>query len=434
MPVTSPKNPGLTFFTHQGLGYDSSTIHANLIARVESILALKGSSTNTTATFDVVQSCINLFLQYMFPNTPIAHEGTLRAGASLFLLEHPPAMLKTGYLAHDDSHLTHAKSFTLITALCAFVTSVMPDSLLRRGKLLTVPFLQSSKAMLRLYEEYDLEQPDSSSITIRIWHSGALQNTTGWAGAAWHHHSEASLMALRLHLYDERAVARESAVESRLLRANFWLLYLADKAAEGLENRTSILNERLFESNLTLLEHSEEDEPLLDESRDTAEGGLEERISVGFRLKTRIWAAAAGVITEMKAHVRRRELLGDAMGSQSSEIAHIAELNLRFTALIYELPPWLQLLANIDTTKSSVVAYQAKCLWTLKSNIMTTYHCLRLVILQRCLETDMVEVLGLTRQPLALAMRKLEIVQDFIRELDLVPFLCYKVQGEAGVS
>jgi hypothetical protein len=64
---------------------------------------------------------------------------------------------------------------------------------------------------------------------------------------------------------------------------------------------------------------------------------------------------------------------------------------------------------------------------------MTTYHCLRLVILQKCIDHDLLEIIGQSTQPLSWAMRKVDIVQDFLYELQIVPFLCYEVQGEAGV-
>lgn len=64
---------------------------------------------------------------------------------------------------------------------------------------------------------------------------------------------------------------------------------------------------------------------------------------------------------------------------------------------------------------------------------MTAYYCLKLIILQKCTENNILEVLGLTGQTLSWSMQKVEIVQDFINELHVVPFICYKVRGEAGV-
>jgi hypothetical protein len=415
------------------LGYDADEIHSKLVARVEAVLALEDTNLTTTATFELVDNCINLFLQYMFPNTPVAHERTLRAGASLFLPEHCLRIPATTEPRDGRKQTSSAKDFTLTSALCAFVMSVMPNSLLPSGKELAGPFLQASRAMFRLYEEHDLEHPDSTSLTIRIWHSSAIQNMTGRAGAAWHYHTEASVLALRLRLYDEQAVRRASAVESRLLRANFWLLYLSDKSAAALENRSSVLGEHLFEDHLTLLEQGGQHEPLLDETKESAQGALEERIVFGFHLKARIWTAAGNLIADIKSYSRRRKHLGSDKSRNDVDAAYMTEANLRFSALTYNLPPWLQNPDSIAAADARVAAYQKTCIWCLRSNIMTTYHCLRLVILQKCIDHDLLEITGLSTQSLSWAMRKVEIVHDFLYELHIVPFLCYQVQGEAGV-
>ncbi|PVH90289.1 hypothetical protein DM02DRAFT_665283 [Periconia macrospinosa] len=414
---------------------DSSTIHAKLIADLESVLVLHDISAGTTTLSHMVHSCIGLFLQYMFPNTPIAHERTLQTAAARLLPEHCPTSSDTLTQPADVLNLSFEKSFTLITALCSFVASVMPQSLLPNGRALASPFLHASKAMLRLYEESDLEKPDSTSITIRIWLSGASQNLTGKTGAAWHYHMEASLLALRLRLYEESSVQRDCAIESRLLRANFWLLYLADKSAACLQNRASVLSEGLFESDLTVLELCDDDVPLLDPERDTAQGSLERHILLGFDLKVQIWAAAANVITEMNAYVRSQKQRERASSHEDeSVVARLSDLIVRFTTLIFNLPPWLQRLDCVDTADKSVGAYQQTCLWALRSNIITTYHLLKLIILQKCIENDRLGILVLTGQSLSGPLRKLEIVQDFINELLAVPFACYKVQGEAGVE
>jgi len=414
------------------IGYSSSDIHTWLLSSVEYALTL-GDSLTTTTMLDLVQNCIDLFFQYMFPSTPIAHEGMLRTAASMISPENHPSLSSVNILSGNHANISYAKSFTLITALCAFVTSVVPESLLLCRNLVTAPFLQSSRAMLRLYEDHDLEQPDSTSLTIRIWQSGALQNSSGRKEGAWHIHSEASLLALRLRLYDETAIRRESSVESKLLRMNFWLLYSADKAAAALESRLSVLNEALFESDLTLLENNHRDEPLLDEAKKSMQVDVERCIAKGFHLKTQVWAAGARVITGLK-NLFRFQMRSDWIAeNRNSEIMLISQANVDFITLIHKLPAWLQR-PETDNNGAAMTAYQKTCFWVQRSNIMTAYHCLKLIILQKCIENDMLEVLGLSRQPLSWAVRKAEIVQDFINELQIVPFICYKVQGEAGVS
>jgi hypothetical protein len=433
VPGNSAGSPTVSLVAELSIGYSSSDIHTWLLTSMETVLAL-GDLAATTTILDVVQNCIDLFFQWMFPSTPIAHEGTLRAATSIFLPENHPNLSRIDMSPNSHANILYAKSFTLITALCAFVTSVMPESLLPNRNLLAGPFLQSSKAMLRLYEDYDLEQPDSTSITIRIWQSGALQNSTGRREGAWHVHSEASLLALRLRLYDETAVRHDSNVESRLLRMNFWLLYSADKAAAALESRLSVLSEPLFEDNLTLLENCDDDEPLLDAAKISVQGDLERRITAGFHLKTQVWAAGARVIIKIKALLRRQKRQGWVAENKDAEIMLISQANIYFSTLIHKLPAWLQRPEIINNDDAATATYQKTCFWVQKSNIMTVYHCLKLIILQKCIENDMLEVLGLTRQPLSWAMRKVEIVQDFINELQMAPFFCYKVQGEAGVS
>jgi hypothetical protein len=65
---------------------------------------------------------------------------------------------------------------------------------------------------------------------------------------------------------------------------------------------------------------------------------------------------------------------------------------------------------------------------------MTVFHCSKLVILQKCIHDNIPSVMGLGESQLSWAIRKLEIAQDFLYELKIVPFICFKVQGETAVS
>lgn len=336
----------------------------------------------------------------------------LRNAALVFLPDSHHGLSEKDSLANHHVTIAYAKSFTLITALCAFVTSVMPGSLLPNAHLLAGPFSQSSRAMLKSYEHYDLEHPDSTSLTIRIWQSGALQNSTGRREGAWHIHSEASLLALRLRLYEETAIRRDSALESCLLRMNFWLLYSADKAAAALESRLAVLSEPLFESDLTLLENCDDEEPLLYQASIGVQGDLERRIIAGFHLKTQIWAAGARVVNEIKSFVRRQKRPGWVVENRDTDMMLISQANIEFSTSIHKLPRWLQRPDVVEKDHVDTAAYQRTCFWVQRSNIMTAYHCLRLIILQKCIENDMVDVLGLSQHPLSSAMRKTEIAQN----------------------
>lgn len=155
---------------------------------------------------DVAHSCVDLFTRFLFPNTPIAHEPTLRG--SIPLLSGDDRQRSTA--STDTAPTAVIRRFTLITALCAHIMSIVPESLSKQpqAKALSIVFFDASRSMLRAYEGYDLEHPDATSLTVRMWHSSCAQNTTGKVGASWHYHTEACCLAQWLRLYDEKTVSR----------------------------------------------------------------------------------------------------------------------------------------------------------------------------------------------------------------------------------
>ncbi|KAL5338342.1 hypothetical protein BJX70DRAFT_398860 [Aspergillus crustosus] len=63
---------------------------------------------------------------------------------------------------------------------------------------------------------------------------------------------------------------------------------------------------------------------------------------------------------------------------------------------------------------------------------MTAFNCIRLVELQHCVTHDLVEIMGLSTDTASLTMKKIEIASEFLRELRLVSFVWFKVQGETA--
>jgi hypothetical protein len=295
-------------------------------------------------------------------------------------------------------------------------------------------FLNASRAMLQLYEAYDLEHPDSTSLTIRMWHSAVMQNSTGRVGASWHYHAEAACLAQRLRLWDEDVMKGYPALESKLLRSNFWLLYLAEKTQVAFGSRPPLIDERLVDG-LTLLENGHEEVSLLDQSKEIYGEGLEDRIFVGFHLKRQIWTQAAGLLDGLRSYARLRKHSPD---SSELNIRRETLLNMyiAYISLTDELPEWLR---HPDghrdgSLASDVASYQRVCFWVQRSNIMTVFYGMKLLILQNAIDTDLTELLGLAVNPLARVIQKTEVIQDFLEELQTVPFLYLKVQGETTVS
>ncbi|RSM08863.1 hypothetical protein CDV31_008002 [Fusarium ambrosium] len=222
------------------------------------------------------------------------------------------------------------RAFTLVTALCAMVVSIMPESLLPYRDHLTKPFLSASREMLSCFEIHDLDCPTSASLTIRMFQSAALQHVTGKANAAFHVHGHAALLAQRLRLYSERSIEQYDALEGQLLRMNFWHLYASDMTAAALQSRPFTLRESLFDEPLTLKSEGPRDVSLLDPA--------------------------------------------------------------------------------------------------------ISYHCMRLAILQQCIESKAYEIAGFDGYTPALLIKKMEMVQDFMLTLEDIPVLYLQVKGEPHVE
>lgn len=361
----------------------------------------------------LVSHCIDLFMQYIFPNTPVCHEPMLRAGAATF--------------KHLDSATTlqptYARTFTLVTALCALVLAVAPDFGFPERARLTMVFLRASRAMLMTYIEHDLEHPDWTSLIIRVWHSSATQNVTGRNGAAFHYYNEASTLALRLRLYQEESIIGKPPLEAQLLRSNFWQLYLSDKSATVFDDRKCFVTEHVFPGQLTLLERSSPEIPLLDITRRQFSPLLESRFHEGHLLKRQIWRDGANLITAIKA------LKGD------SNEDHLTGLFLRFTGLIDSFPRWLwnpdqYLNGSYDADISN---HHRTCFWVQRSSIIMSFHTIKLTILETCIASKVPGVMGLDHKQLSWHQRKMDISRDFLSELEMVPFICLKMQGEPTV-
>ncbi|RSL40858.1 hypothetical protein CEP54_015993 [Fusarium duplospermum] len=198
---------------------------------------------------NITSYCIDLYMRFTFPTAPLIHEPTVRKDAPSFFSDAPIDPFET-----DSEHqqIARMKAFTLVTALCAMVASIMPESLLPYRDHITRPFLSASREMLSCFEIHDLDCPTAASLTIRMFQSAALQHATGKANAAFHVHGHAALPAQRLRLYSERSIEQYDALEGQLLRMNFWHLYASDMTAAALQSRPFTLRESAFDEPLTL--------------------------------------------------------------------------------------------------------------------------------------------------------------------------------------
>ncbi|KAI9163610.1 hypothetical protein HJFPF1_05228 [Paramyrothecium foliicola] len=127
-----------------------------------------------------------------------------------------------------------------------------------------------------------------------------------------------------------------------------------------------------------------------------------------------MWSNTAGLIDAFKSHARHIKRSSKS-SEQESEASEIMKKYLRYTVLLDELPIWLQHPNSSPTDMTDDVAsYQRICFW-------------------KAIETRLISLLGLGGRQMAWTIRKTEIIQDFLHELQTVPFVCLKVQGETAL-
>jgi hypothetical protein len=387
-------------------------------------MALMRSLLPSVPVLEAVNTCIDLYMQYVFPSTPTEHEPTLRQSAQRFFSNTDAENLFGDGTRQEE--LMHIRAFALITGLCASVASVMPESLLPYRQILARPFFDASRDLLKAIEDLDIENPNCTSISTRIHHATALQQITGKTALSYHVLGQATLIIRCMRLHDEEALKSHHPLEAQLLRSIFWQVYSADKASVCLGKRPFLLHELLFDGQLTLRITGDISLPLLDTTQPWYEATFEERLVKGYHFLPRLWSSAAGLIFDVRAHAR---------GSLDATKTHLTQVYMDFLSILDTLPHWLQI-ANLMITCEAGEAgqFHKTAFWVQRCTILVTFQCLRLVILQQCLEFKVCDVMGLNDQPLALAMAKIGMVHDFVQTLDDIPFLYLQVKGEPTVS
>ncbi|KAH7371467.1 hypothetical protein BKA64DRAFT_587502 [Cadophora sp. MPI-SDFR-AT-0126] len=395
------------------------TIRSDLLLSIQAALP-------SVPILGIVNDCIALFMQYTFPTSPIVHEATVRADAQVYFSE----TASKDIFKSNDIHqsVKHMRAFTLVTAVCASTASVMPESLLPYGRIVAVPFFRSSRQMLKSYEEYDVEQPDSSSLSIRDLQYSAAQHITGRSRLAYHVMGQASLIAESLHLYQESSLSKKAPIESQLLRLTFWHLYLSDASSVCLKTRAGILNQSFPKGRIDTHHSGGCSVPLLDPSDPQYGGFFEERLLLGFHLMERLWSSAARIVLDMRNYEGTQD-------GKKSLIERLAFVFYDFIGIMDEMPPWLKISNLVASSEDrDMEIFQKKSFWVQRCTLTMTFHCLRLVILQQCIEDGLLGVVGLDDEPLKIVMRKAEWIKDFVETMEDIPFVYHQIKGEPSVQ
>ncbi|KAJ5771386.1 uncharacterized protein N7511_003437 [Penicillium nucicola] len=326
-----------------------------------------------------------------------------------------------------EEEVTRMRAFALISGLCASVASVIPDNLLPYRHSIARPCLDASREVLRVFDDYDVEFPNSSSIAIRIFHTTALQNITGKTRLAYHILGQATLLITNMRLYNEGALKSHNLLECQLLRHIYWQIYAADQASVCLRSRPFHLHDLLYNEEPTVCAPGVLSiTPQLDHSITQHDETFEKRMLIAFHYVPRLWSTAAALLFDMRIH---KEPTGDP------DISQLTQAYIEFLGIMDGLPYWLQAV-HIMTSPSDddPAKFQKTAFWVQRCTIQVTFHCLRLVILQQCIDSGLCNVMGLNNQALTLQMTKVGMVQDFLQTLEDIPFVYLLVKGEPTVS
>ena len=180
---------------------------------------------------------------------------------------------------------------------------------------------------------------------------------------------------------------------------------------------------------------------LFDHGHDTdninSTGALEDCLLDGFHVIRRLWEMAARVIQAVES---TRERSWDAYPHpmhSSHRAAQLSEAYFEIITLTNPSPLWTQYNSAPNSPGdpgSAVDQHLVDILQRQRTSYLITLHSIKIFVLSAVIESNMTEIIGLTTEPLGLAMRQVEQVQDFLNVLESVPFLHLQAEGEQCVS
>lgn len=340
-------------------------------------------------------------------------------------------------LSPDLGGWSFVRAVSLVCAVCAFVALAVPEQLLGTGKNLAgaAAFLKTSRDLLSLCHDQDIQHPEASSITIRYFNSLCL-HAAGNARVSWYMLGEAVRLAQEMRLYDETSLAGLEPPEAQLRRAVYWQLCTGDRSAAILNNRPFSLHPLLLDTPMRLRPLDDDHLNLLDTSLPQNTSEHVQVLNQGFNLSSRLFEAASTVILDLQT-------LKDFSGRTSSgstdlvrgQKAAIVNSLIAFRCVLDDIPdrihrPWQMDAEQVPT----VFQYQQGCYWVQHVNLKVTFHCLRMIILQTASDHGFTSLLGLSDDGRLLAMEQAEIARDVLMCIQNAPFLALKLNGESCVE
>lgn len=268
---------------------------------------------------------------------------------------------------------------------------------------------------------------------MRYYQANAL-HAHGKTRMSWHVMGEALRLAQEMRLFDESAYQNVEAVEGQILRNVFWHMHSGDKSASILNNVPITLHQILLGSTITAAFYGQQQTELINARRYSDAPNFEEKLYEGFNLCQRMWSTASNVFVDIQVltYVHSRFHL-DGLGSDLTKTA-ITDSYLSLSSVLDNLPEWLREPTRVKPSDNRCEQYQRRAFWAQRANLLVTFHCLRLIVLQQSAEHGMSSLLGLSEDETMLALRKTEIAGDLLNVTMGVPFEALQANGEPCVS
>ncbi|ATY59761.1 C6 transcription [Cordyceps militaris] len=374
----------------------------------------------------VVNQCIDLFFEYLYPLTPLVHEPSLRDNLAYFVPSDRAPHLETCAEA----------AFTLITAVCAEAAFLLPADIFPSGDAVASVFLHASRGCLADYMEADLESPSASSITIRYFHSNCV-HAAGKPKFSWHIFGEATRLAQVMRLHDETSYEGLYPVEAEMRRRVFWIVYMGDKSAAILNNRPITMHKYSFECGVTATYptgiEEESQTPVSPNSVHSSEPASTKRqkLILGFNANIRLWSAASDLLLALRviqdqAKTSQDGGLANTLSPPQREI--IDPLYIAFITSLDDLPSFLKSHSFAPPTSKSETSQSNQ--FTIQcANLQVSMHCLRMVVVQKFEHLSYLTA-GMEQTDL----QKTDIVRDALRVIHEVPFWALQLNGEPYVE
>ena len=258
------------------------------------------------------------------------------------------------------------------------------------------------------YKDYDLQNPDSTSLQIRMLFSTCFQLHTGESRLAWHSVAEAGFIARSMRLYCEHAICQFDPLESILLRFSLWSLYIADCAAVCVANRALTLHELLFDIDMDLEPFGSTRVPLI------VEDGMKTSLLEGFHKIQHTWSLASKVILLIRAYTRCHWNADEPL-IQQAELAKISQRYSEFIAYLDEIPPSLQSPATSFYHDGASSRYDVSSAYTSQRyRLLSAFSFLKLLIVYNCVCHGLASVIGLRDEESTMTVEVINAAREYI--------------------